>query len=59
MTISLALHTERQHANRVRCERCHAAIGETCWNTDTGETLRAPAHWQRIRTARTTERNRA
>ena len=41
----------REEANRVRCPRCGAQVGESCWNTETGEDLAAPAHWQRIRDA--------
>jgi hypothetical protein len=43
---------ERELAGQVPCPRCRARVGESCWNTDSGEDLRAPAHWQRIRDAR-------
>jgi PHP family Zn ribbon phosphoesterase len=43
---------ERAKAEEVRCPRCGAQVGEGCWNTETGEDLAAPAHWQRITDAR-------
>lgn len=57
MTGSLAHLDLRQLAETVRCPRCCAAVGETCWNTSSGETLHAPAHWQRIRAAETNQEN--
>jgi hypothetical protein len=47
---------EREKANAVRCPRCLAAVGESCWNTELGTDLRAPAHPQRITVVRKGER---
>lgn len=39
----------RAEAETVPCPRCNAQIGESCWNTELGTDLRAPAHPQRIK----------
>lgn len=44
----------RADAERARCPRCSAAVGEHCVNTF-GDELRAPAHWQRIDAAKELE----
>jgi hypothetical protein len=49
---SLEWRIERAKAEEVRCPRCGAQVGESCWNTGLGTDLRAPAHPQRITLAR-------
>lgn len=48
----------REVAESVRCERCGARVGETCWNAELGTELHAPAHWQRIKEAKRGETSR-
>lgn len=45
-------HMLREDALAVTCPQCAAAVGQLCINPITGEPIRAPAHWQRIRAAK-------